>query len=413
MTSIRDTFKSIGGNQAVMALSIARFADAMGNSILFILIPLYVARLPHEYFRLAIPVLVGLLISIYGFIVSIFQPLMGALSDHFNRRKLLIQIGLAIIGISTLAFVLAGNYFSLLVLRIFQGIGVAITIPASMSLMTAITHKESRGGSMGIYSTFRMIGFAIGPLIGGYLKVHYGFNAAFYAGATFVGIAMILVQSWVKEVNIDTGRQSGRRFKVIDYSLMHPGILTAAMATFAMACAFSMVTTLENEFNSRLDITAIGFSVAFSTLMVGRLLFQVPLGRYSDHIGRKPLILIGLIAMGVTTGLMGEVTTLTQMIILRLLQGISAAAIAAPAFAVAADLASSGGEGRQMSIITMGFGLGIAVGPLLSGVLAIVFFELPFLTIGLLCLAGTVVTYYHMPETVVKSSTLFASRKED
>lgn len=392
-----------------MALSVARLADAMGNSILFILIPLYVARLPHEYLHFAIPVLVGLLISIYGFVVSFFQPLMGALSDHFNRRKLFIQIGLAIIGLSTLAFILASNYIALLTLRVFQGIGVAVTIPASMSLMTAITRKESRGGSMGIYSTFRMIGFAIGPLIGGFLQVHYGFNAAFYTGAAFVGLAMIMVQKWVKEVNIDSGDQRRRRFKVIDFSLMHPGIISASLATFAMACAFSMVTTLENEFNSRLDITAIGFSVAFSTLMVGRLLFQVPLGRYSDHIGRKPLILIGLLVMGISTALLGEVTTLIQMIILRLVQGVAAAAIAAPAFAVAADLASSGGEGRQMSIITMGFGLGIAVGPLLSGLLAVVFFELPFLVIGLLCLTGSVVTFRYMPETVVKSTTFFDS----
>ena len=96
--------------------------------------------------------------------------------------------------------------------------------------------------------------------------------------------------------------------------------------------------------------------------MIGRLILQIPLGRLSDYIGRKPLILGGLVLMVPATALLGEVTSMLQLVLLRVLQGIAAAGISAPAFAVAADLSKSGGEGRQMSMITMGFGLGMAVG---------------------------------------------------
>ncbi len=397
--------ESFGINRPVMALSVARMADALGNSVLFILIPLYVAKLPSDYVHLAVPILVGLLISMYGFINSFLQPVMGALVDKLDRRKLLIQIGLGIIGLGTLAFVFASRYTDLFVLRAIQGVGVALTIPASMSLMAAITKKETRGGAMGVYSTFRMIGFVLGPIIGGFLEVHFGFNAAFYVGAGFIFLAMLLVQWWVKEVET-SDTKTPRRFQLFDISLMSPGIFSAGAATFAMAAAFSMVTTLENEFNTRLDMTAFGFSIAFSMLMVGRLIFQMPLGRLSDYAGRKPLILIGLIVMAPATALLGVVTSMTQLIILRLVQGIAAAGIAAPAFALAADLAKLGGEGRQMSIITMGFGLGIAVGPLLAGLLAVFFFELPFIAMGLLCLAGSWVVYHYMPETVVRKKKI-------
>jgi MFS family permease len=168
-----------------------------------------------------------------------------------------------------------------------------------------------------------------------------------------------------------------------------------------------MVTTLENAFNARLGITAIGFSIAFSMLMVGRLIFQVPIGYMSDNYGRKPFILVGLVLMAISTMLLGEVQTIGQLIALRLVQGVAAAGVAAPVFALAADLSSKGGEGRQMSVITMGLGLGIAVGPLLAGVLAVFFFELPFIVIGLLTLAGTGVVYYYMPETVQNEAVLF------
>lgn len=401
-------FKKFGINKEILALSIARMTDALGNSILFILIPLYVAKLPKEHIHFAVPVLVGILISLFGFITAVFQPLMGALSDKLNKRKILIQVGLTVIGLSTLFFIFADNYVHLVILRILQGFGVAITIPASLSLMTAITNQHTRGGSMGVYSTFRIIGFAIGPVIGGYLQVHYGFDAAFYLGSGLVILAMLLVQKWVKEVKVEQTKELSKRLKVFDLSLYSPGILTAALATFAMACCFSMVTTLENEFNARLEMTAIGFSIAFSMLMVSRLVFQIPLGHFSDKLGRKPFILGGLILMAITTILLGEVQTISQLIIVRLFQGVAAAAVAAPAFALAADLSRHGGEGRQMSVVTMGFGLGIAIGPLLAGLLAVFFFELPFLVIGLATLAGSGLIYRYMPETVRDDRTLFS-----
>lgn len=401
----------LGVNRSVMALSLARMADAMGNSILIILIPIYVAKLPTEYFHYAVPILVGILISVFGLITSILQPVMGAMSDHLGRRKPLIQVGLGLIGISTLAFIFANNFMDLLLLRILQGVGVAITIPASLSLMTAITEKATRGGSMGVFSTFRMIGFAAGPVIGGFLQTHFGFDTAFYVGTGFIVLAMICVQIWVAEVRGEDLDSPKRRFRVIDWSLINPGILSAAVSTFTMACSFSMVSTLENEFNARLDITAFGFSIAFSMLMVGRLLLQVPLGHYSDRIGRKPIILAGLIVMGISTALMGESASWWELVVLRLAQGAAAAAIAAPAFAIAADLSKTGGEGRQMSIITMGFTGGIAVGPMLAGFLAVISFELPFIVIGLFSAVSLFIIYRYMPETVHGDSVVFQTHR--
>jgi MFS family permease len=400
--------ETLGINKGVMALSIARMADAMGNSILFILIPLYVAKLPTEYFDFPVPILVGILISLFGFIAAIFQPLMGGLSDKLNKRKILIQIGLGVIGISTFFFIFAENFTHLLILRTLQGLGVAITIPAVLSLMTAITEKQTRGGSMGVYSTFRIIGFAIGPVIGGYLQVYYGFDAAFYVGSGFILFAILLVQQWVKEVKIEVPKNVTKRLKVFDLSLYGSGILTAALATFVMACCFSMVTTLENEFNSRLEMTALGFSIAFSMLMVSRLIFQMPLGHFSDKWGRKPFILGGLVLMALTTIALGEVQSWGQLVGVRLLQGVAAAGVAAPAFALAADLSKTGGEGRQMSVVTMGFGLGISVGPLLAGLLSVFFFELPFIVIGIASLIGSWFVYQHMPETVRSEAAIFA-----
>ncbi|MEJ2422726.1 MAG: MFS transporter [Acidobacteriota bacterium] len=231
-----------------------------------------------------------------------------------------------------------------------------------------------------------------------------GFNAAFIAGGVLIFIGMGLVQAWVRDVPVPAPGPGAtvRKFKYWDKDVFTVGMVGLSLATFVMAGAFSMMTTLEKQFNERLHETAIGFSIAFSAVMISRLIFQIPLGRLSDKLGRKPLIIGGLVFMAPATALLGVVLTTAQLTGLRLLQGIAAAAIAAPAFALAADISKAGGEGRQMSIITMGFGLGIAVGPLMAGVLDVWSFQLPFVVGGLMCLAGAWIVARWVPETVVR-----------
>ncbi len=391
---------SIGANRVVVALSVARLGDALGNSILFIIIPLYVAKLPSRILSLPDTVLVGILISLYGLTNALLQPVVGALLDRISRRKPFIIGGLVLMGAGTLAFVVAGQFASLVVIRMVQGIGVALTVPAALALMAAATEKRTRGGSMGIYTSMRMVGLAIGPLIGGFLHDTYGFNAAFFAGAGFIALGLLLVQFWVKEVPADVSEEKARPFRVFNPELLTAGVLGLAFATFVMAASFSMMGALENQFNQRLSQNALGFGVAFSALMVSRLIFQVPFGWLSDRIGRKYIIIAGMILLAPATILLGLAATTLQLTGYRVFQGLASAAVAAPAFALAGDLAQRGGEGRQMSLITTGFGLGIALGPLLAGVLAVAAFELPFIIGGVLSLIGAWVVFHYVPETV-------------
>jgi MFS family permease len=397
---IFDKLERIGGNRVVIALSSARLGDAIGNSILFIVLPLFVAKLPAPLFPLPETVRVGILISIFGLVNALLQPFAGAFIDRIGRRKPFIMGGLVFMMFATLGFLIVTSFTGLLLMRSLQGIGVALTVPAALALMVSASQKQTRGGSMGIYTTSRMIGLAAGPLIGGALYDRFGFDTSFYTGAAFIIVAIVLVQLWVQESPSKTVKNQPGRFQIIDRKLLTAGILGVAFATFVMASDFTMMSALENQFNSKLSMNAFLFSIAFSALLFSRIFTQVPLGRLSDHIGRKPLIIAGLLVLVPSTALLGYATSLTQLTLLRLIQGIGSGAVAAPAFAVAADLAQTGGEGRQMSLITMGFGLGIALGPLLAGILAVYSFTLPFNIGALFTLIGAWVIYRYVPETI-------------
>ena len=401
-----DKLERIGGNRVVIALSAARLGDAIGNSILFIVLPLFVAKLPAPLFPLPETVRVGILISIFGLVNALLQPFAGAFIDRIGRRKPFIMGGLVFMMFATLGFLLVTSFTGLLFMRSLQGIGVALTVPAALALMVSASTKQTRGGSMGIYTTSRMIGLAIGPLIGGALFDRFGFDASFYTGAAFIIVAIVLVQLWVHETPPKSVKTNPGRFQIIDPKLLTAGIIGVAFATFVMASDFTMMSALENQFNTKLNMDAFLFSIAFSALLFSRIFTQVPLGRLSDRIGRKPLIIGGLLVLVPSTALLGYAASIPQLTILRLIQGIGSAAVAAPAFAVAADLAQVGGEGRQMSIITMGFGLGIALGPLLAGILAVYSFALPFNIGALLTLVGVWVIYRYVPETIHRGEQL-------
>ncbi len=199
---------------------------------------------------------------------------------------------------------------------------------------------------------------------------------------------------------VDQSASQARRLPRFTESLSYEFLILAA-STIVMASAISMMVALENQFNQRLSQTAIGFGLAFSALTISRGFLQIPLGKAADIWGRKPLIITGLLLLTPTTILLGYVATTGQLIVVRLAQGVAMAGISAPVFALAADKTDSESAGTQMSIITMSFGIGIAFGPVLAGIMAgYVSFQSPFIVAGFSCLVMAALMGKFVQETV-------------
>lgn len=395
--------QKLGANRAVVALSAARFVDAFSNSMLIVLLPLYVAALPSKWLNLPTETLVGILIAAFGLVSSFVQPFAGMASDKMEKRKVFILIGLGLMAVATLVFVQATRFIDLVFIRAIQGIGFALTIPATLSLMTEYSEIHSRGGSMGIFTTMRMAGFAIGPLLGGFLQVHFNFNVAFYlvAGISLFGVLIVgLLVKDPEKIKMSAAEKS--RLPSFKDSISFEFVILG-IASIIMAASISMMVALENEFNARLAQTAIGFGAAFSALTVSRVFLQIPMGKAADVYGRKIIITIGFILLAPTTAALGYVNTTLQLILVRLAQGVAMSCISAPIFALAGDKSTGRSAGTQMSIVTMSFGLGIALGPILAGVMAgYISFESPFLLGGILALIAGWLVHQFVVETVTR-----------
>jgi MFS family permease len=412
---------AMGINREIVVLSAARMADAFCNSLLIVLLPLYVAQIPRSgvFARMPEEVLIGILISLAGLMFAVMQPVAAAVSDRSGRRKPFIVVGLAILALATIAYIPARSYTALVVLRVIQGFGIAFTIPTALALISAYSEEGRVGTAMGVFTTARMIGFAVGPLTAGVLMVKVSYNAAFITGALGAVTSLLLVVLMVPEVRDTDAAGAIRRGASVP---KEPGEQPAAGAVeserdhrrsvmrqvyilgfsaFVMAISISLMAAVEPELNRRLGQTAIGFGVAFSMLTIGRFLVQIPVGHWSDQIGRKRLIVAGLIAMIPLTIFQGYAPTTFWLSVDRFLLGVATAAIVAPGYAMVSDLALPGMLVRQMSVITMSFGLGVATGPMVSGLLAgTVGFEVPFLAGGAVSLIATIIVVLYVRETI-------------
>lgn len=410
-TDARSTL--FGADRRVIALGFARMADAMGNSFLIVVLPLYIASnyITGSFFGMTESMITGIVIGLYGLVSSIFQPLTGIASDKAGKRRLFVLVGLVLFMFANFSYVIADNYWLLLIIRAVQGFSAALTITASVALVSEVSIPENRGQNMGIYNAFRLIGFGTGPLFSGILiesgpyqipvvgEIN-GFIASFALAAFMALVSVILVTFLVSDPEETQPSRVKAAFRFTSESeerLLDP-IFALGIATFIMSSGFALIASIEPEINRRLNQGAFMFAIQFS-VMVGVLAIAQPIvGSLSDKSSRKIWILIGLTVLAPVTFLQGLSTESWHLIATRFMQGICGAMIFAPALALAGDLAKKGQSGSQLSVLTVSFGIGISFGSFLSGYAIRFGFLAPFAVGAILALLGVVLVRTQIPD---------------
>ena len=124
------------------------------------------------------------------------------------------------------------------------------------------------------------------------------------------------------------------------------------------------------------------------------------LGRLSDRIGRRPLLVLALCGSAVghlLTGLAGSVGVL---VVARVLDGFSGASVSV-AYAAAADLATPEERPRLFGLLGAGFAVGLVVGPALGSLAALGGYRTPFFVAAALCGLNAATAWWRLPETNV------------
>jgi EmrB/QacA subfamily drug resistance transporter len=115
---------------------------------------------------------------------------MGALGDRFGR-KLALNAGLVMFGVASVFAATAGTANALILARAFMGVGGALIMPSTLSIITNVFEGAERGRAIAAWSAFAGLGIILGPVIGGWLLEDYWWGSIFLINVVVVVAALV------------------------------------------------------------------------------------------------------------------------------------------------------------------------------------------------------------------------------
>ena len=175
---------------AVLSLSLAIIG--LDNTILNVAIP----TLQREFDATASEL--QWMVDSYILVFAGLLLVMGSLGDRFGRKRAL-QLGLVLFAAASLTAAFSQTSGQLIALRALMGIGAALIMPSTLSIISDVFPREERGKAIGIWTAVAGLAIGMGPLIGGTLLEFFWWGSVFFVNVPVVAIALIAGRSLVPD----------------------------------------------------------------------------------------------------------------------------------------------------------------------------------------------------------------------
>src|SRR5215213_7062450 len=265
-------------------LSLSLVIIGLDNTILNVALP----TLQEEFHASAATLqwMVDAYLLVFAGLLLVF----GTLGDRLGR-KLALQSGIAIFGLASLGALVAGSAGQVIAIRSVMGVGAALIMPATLSIIANVFPPEERGKAIGIWAALAALGIGLGPLAGGLLLEWFEWSAVFLVNVPVAFTALVLGIRLVPEsrdprpgaFDIAGAVLSTAGFTVLVYAIIEApgtgwrsaeilGLLAAAVALLAGFAWWERRTPdpmLDLAFfrNPRFSVGTLAVSVAFFALL--------------------------------------------------------------------------------------------------------------------------------------------------
>ncbi len=366
---------------------------------------------------------IGFTIGLMGLSKSIFNIPAGALSDKYGRKPILVT-GMLLLSVCYPFYLMGKNIALLAVARVFQGAGNSVSAqPAMTAVADLLGKKRAFGmGMMESCSYFAVSGFA---LFAGYVATRYGMLAPFYVGMPISLAGALFLYLFLKESKPDlpatapaaqAAAGSPTQAVAVADDCQTPAQVWKKLLTnpgFASMCYLGFMTKLTDEgiLVTLIPLVAamLGFKVAdiASFMAIGYLTFALiqPLtGWISDHIGRKPMFVLGLLLLIAAALMFPFATSYSVFVSIIIVLKIGNALLYPSLPAAAADMSPDRFRGTGLSAYRFFRDAGVFGGPLIAGIALDVFGKInAFYFVGGLFILGLVLTVATFKETMRKA----------
>ncbi len=328
----------------------------------------------------------------------IMSPIWGRIADKYGFKPILIINGFGIaISVFLMGFVHSVEAF--FILRLLNGV-VTGFIPTSLAFISANTKREEAGKRLGTLQMGSVTGTLFGPVLGGLLADAFGFQYTFIITSVSVVIAALIIIFGIKEQKkVKNSRAvSYSRKTILGGLLRHRLMLNVMVVTALIQIGNFSIQPLLSLYVSHLttanDVAFLA-GVTFSAAGVGNLLFARKWGKLGDQIGYEKVLGFLLLLSFVFIIPQAFVGSLWQLVIWRLLFGISMGGMIPITTALVRREAPIDIQGEVMGYNTSFRFLGNIIGPMFGGIVSgYLGISSVFIMTGVLFLLGFGFLYY-------------------
>jgi ACDE family multidrug resistance protein len=319
----------------------------------------------------------GVSISAATFVITAFAlmrllaaPPTGFLVQRLGERRIYVS-GVLIVALSTAACAFANTYWQLLLFRALGGIGSTMFFVSALGLMIRMSPPDARGRVAGMFSGAFLVGSVAGPVVGS-LTAGLGLSAPFVIYGALLLLAAVVVLVSLRNSPLAEPSDSDEPAVTVRVALRHRAYRAALLSNFATGWSlfglrFALVPLFVAEV---LDQSASIAGLALAAFAVGNVAVVMYSGRLSDRIGRRPLLIVGLAASGVTTAVLGLAHSLPVFMALAVLAGAASGVYNSPQQAAVADIIGKARGGSAIATFQMMSDFGSIVGSFGVGLLA-------------------------------------------
>ncbi|MFK5584929.1 MFS transporter [Serinicoccus sp. LYQ131] len=353
-------------------------------------------------------------VSAFAFFRLVFAPAGGALVQRLGERPVYLT-GLLIVAASSFATAFAQTYWQLLVFRSLGGIGSTLFTISAIALLVRLAPPTIRGRVSSLWGSSFILGSMLGPVLGG-LIAGWGTRVPFVVYAVALVIASLVVAVGLGGARLRAAPEDADRPTLSVREALRDKAYRAALACGVangwanLGVRMAVVpllaaAVLDEPWVAGATLTTAAAGTAVTLQITGRL---------ADRLGRRPLIIAGMVTSGISLGLLGlavapgieGATALTLLLGLSLVSGIGAGLVNPAQQAAVADIVGNERKGGTvLSTYQMATDVGVIAGPVLIGlVVDLAGFGAALAVTGVVAVLGGLV-WLRAPETLNPAAT--------
>ena len=290
----------------------------------------------------------------------------GALSDHLGKRRVLLA-SLVVFASAPFLYLLISNAWQLMAVRFYHGFATAI-FGTVASAAIAERYTADRAARLSTYSSVTIVGRSIAPFLGGFLISLASFHAVYIACAISGVLALAVGLLLRDDAATPTASKERPPFWASFTTVLRDrGIMLVSLIEAAQYLVFGAIEAFLALFAASLGIPAWQIGIILGVQLVSIVFAKPLMGRVSDRVGRRQVIIPGLLIGAASVVLLPFAPNFIGLSGLSLAFGIGFATVTSSTSALVADLTRDGRYGSSMGVLRTVMDVGQSIGPVLTG----------------------------------------------